>query len=209
MLYKIDKIKDGDWPEVINLISESIGNVVIVKLGKRFAELFYRSFSLQDYSCVYVARSNQGRIIGVIIGTLDHRRAYLQAVNNQRLRLFLSANIHLLSIPFIAWLLNGIMCRLKKKPHEKPCQLKARLVVIAVCGEFRGSGLANSLVTQMEKFLFEHGLREEYLILTEKNNSVANRFYEKIGAVFSTTYIHHGRTINEWHKSITDRNFYE
>ena len=47
-----------------------------------------------------------------------------------------------------------------------------------------------------------HKLRHPYLILTEKVNICANRFYEKIGACFVRTYQHHGREINEWHKHL-------
>ena len=78
----------------------------------------------------------------------------------------------------------------------------AELVAIMVCPKARGTGVAQKLVEEMEKFMASRGYKGPYAIRTERTNERANSFYEKIGAKFVKTVQYYGIEINEWHRSI-------
>ncbi len=115
--------------------------------------------------------------------------------------MLVAANLRLLSPAFLRWLFHGVsdVVRREAPPGE---ELTAELFILTVSPTSRGLGLAPQLVTALEGFFREHQLRAPYAILTEEANTDANRFYRKIGARFVRTKTHHGRKINEWHKSL-------
>lgn len=199
---RIESVKDRDWDQIANSIAQTVPNVIIVKLGRSFAAKFYKKVSSQEFSCTYVARDNSGNVAGVIIGSLDYSQAYSIAVKTQWLKLLFAANIRLLSWSFISWIIKGVLARLTNENQASEHRPNARLIVVTVCPEARGTGLAKELVKKMEKFMISKGLRGPYTILTEKANTRANKFYEKTGATLIRTNVHHGREINEWHKEI-------
>lgn len=98
--------------------------------------------------------------------------------------------------------IKGVLAKVKGTSEEHPDRPAARLVAIAVCSKAKGTGLAQELVDHMEKFMVSKGFEGSYVILTEKTNKQANKFYKKIGAKFVRTNLRHGRAINEWHKEI-------
>jgi len=203
--YTIEPVKDGDWRQIAELIARGIPNVIIIKLGRNFAAKFYKKVSSQDFSCAYAAYDSLDNITGVIIGSLDHSRAYSAAIKTQLFKLLFAANFRLFSWSIISWLIKGILARLKGESRADKSLAKARLIAIYVKPEARGTGLANSLVERMEEFMLSKNLAAPYCILTEKSNLLANRFYEKIRAELVRTNIHHGREINEWHKLINPK----
>jgi len=196
------QVENGEWLDVAQLIAEGVPNAIFTKLGRSFSAAFYKRVSAQDYSFAYVARDNAGTIVGVIIGTLDYLQAYSIALKSQRLKLLLAANFRLLSWSVISWVVKGVLEGFKSKARVPEDQPKARLLVISIRPGARGKGLGISLIKRMEQFMQDKGLTGPYLILTEKSNVAANRFYEKIGAKLIRTNIHHRRKINEWHKVI-------
>ena len=99
-------------------------------------------------------------------------------------------------------MIKGALAKAKCEKQNHTDRPVAKLVAIAVCSKARGTGLSQKLVEEMEKFMTSKGLSEPYKILTEKANTRANKFYEKIGAAFVRTNLHHGREINEWYKEI-------
>jgi ribosomal protein S18 acetylase RimI-like enzyme len=200
--YTIENARDDDWQAIADLVAQGIPNIIITKLGRSFAAAFYEKVSAQEFSCTYVARDNFGNVAGVIIGSLDYSQAYSIAVKTQWLKLIFAANIRLLSWSVNGWIIKGVLAKLKNENRAPEHQPNARLIVVAVRPEARGTGLAASLVEKMEEFMLAQNLVGPYLIFTEKANTRANKFYEKIGAKLIRTNVHHGREINEWHKEI-------
>lgn len=199
---RIEPVKDKDWNQIADFIAQGVPNAIIVRLGRSFAAKFYKKVSSQDFSCAYAAYDISGNILGVIIGTLDHCRAYSIAIRTQLIKLIFTANFRLFSWSVISWFIKGVLGKFKSEAHTVKSLPNARLIVIYVSPEVRGRGLAASLVEKMEKFMLSKNLTEPYCILTEKSNLLANRFYKKIGARFVRVNIHHGREINEWHKPL-------
>ena len=130
--YRIESVKDGDWHQIANLIAQGIPNVIIIKLGRNFAAKFYKKVSSQDFSCAYAAYDSSDNIIGVIIGSLDHSRAYSTAIKTQLLKLLFAANFRLFSWSIISWFTKGILARLKGESRTDKSLAKARLIVIYV-----------------------------------------------------------------------------
>jgi GNAT superfamily N-acetyltransferase len=194
-----------DWLFCAGLISESIPNSIISKLGRRFGALYYKKFSEQACSCVHVAKDFSGCILGVIIGTTNYSEAHSIAFNNQLIKLLMAANFRLLKFSVISWLIKGLWGKSKIGESNRATG-PAELVVVTVCPQAKGTGIAQLLVEKMEAAFKSKGVKEPYLILTEKANFRANNFYQKIGAVFVKTNIHHGREINQWHKKLSDKN---
>lgn len=201
--YNIGEVGESGWIEVADLVATAVPNALISKLGNRFGARFYSKVVQQEYSCGYAARDASGNIVGVVIGTSDYPKARSMAFKGQLIKLVKAANFRLLSWSSISWVIKGVLAKVKGKEQNHTDRPPAELVAIVVRPEARGTGLAQKLVEEMEKFMVSKGLRGPYTILTEKSNTRANKFYEKIGARFVKTNLHHGRAINEWHKEMT------
>lgn len=197
------EIDDKEWLYIAGLIAEGVPNSIISKVGNRFGAAFYSKLVEQKYSCGYVARDASDNIVGVIIGTTDYPKARSIAFKGQLVELIIGANFRLLSWSVISWVIKEIIAKISSEKDDRINTATAELVAIAVCPEAKGAGLARKLVEEMEKFMISKGLSGPYIIRTEKANTRANKFYEKIGATFVKTNLHHGKDINEWHKEIT------
>lgn len=200
--YTIGQPESIEWCSIAELVAKAIPNAVVSKLGVSFGAAFYQKVAEQEYSCAYVARGSSGNIAGVIIGSIDCPKARSIAVKSQLLRLSIAASRRLIRPDVISWLIKSLIARFKDKNKAHESRPSAELIAIAVQPKARGSGLAAALVEKMEKFMVLKELAGPYLILTEKANTRANLFYEKIGAKLIRTNMHHGRAINEWHKEI-------
>ncbi len=189
----------ADWHGFATLVATSIPNYIVSQLGPRFGEIFYRHQAEHPDAFSMVAYDEAGELAGCILATLD-RRATRKLTLPIIARLLLAANIRLLSPAFLRWLVRGFHNLTKRNMSlNSPA---AELIIFVVAPAFRGDGLAHRLFVELEAFFQAEGLREPYLILTEKENQLANRFYEKQNAKFIGTYRHHSREINTWHKSI-------
>lgn len=192
---------NNHWIEIAELITSSIPNALVSKLGPRFGALYYENISKHQLSCSYAAFDKTGRLAGIILGTLDHN-ATSSLDFALKIKLLLAANLRLFSPAVFRWILSGLRFRSATKYQMKDFP-KAQLKTIAVHEDFRGNRLANKLINELELFFKKNNLEKPYLILTEKSNRVANTLYEKIGAKSIKTYPYHDKLINEWHKSLS------
>jgi ribosomal protein S18 acetylase RimI-like enzyme len=207
--YAIDEICDNEWSIAAKLIAQAIPNALISKLGNNFGSIFYRKIFEQECSCGYVARDESGNILGVIIGTANYPQSRSIAFKKQLGKLLIAANFRIFRWSVINWMISGIVENINAREESSANRPIAELIAIAVCNEERGTGLAQELVEEMEKFMVSKKIFGPYTILTENCNARANKFYAKIGAVLVKTFVHHGREINEWHKEITAAKEYE
>jgi ribosomal protein S18 acetylase RimI-like enzyme len=198
----IEEICDSEWPNVAKLIAYAIPNALMSKLGSNFGSIFYKKIIEQEYSCGYVAKDEFGNILGVIIGTTNYPKSRSVALKKQLVKLLIAANFRIFRLSVINWMIKGFLEKITNREKDSANRPAAELVAIAVCNKEQGTGLAQELVKEMEKFMVSKKIIEPYTILTEKHNLRANKFYAKIGAVLVKTFIHHGREINEWHKEI-------
>ena len=82
---------------------------------------------------------------------------------------------------------------------EEP-ELKEDEYLKLIYNDYNGS-MFNSVSVQSVKYTDLYQLYIQFF--NKVNSKVFNRFYEKIGARFIRTNLHHGREINEWHKKVT------
>jgi len=200
--YTIGQIRDNEWYQVAELIAQVIPNALISKLGNRFGAAYYHKIVEQEYSCGYAARDESDNILGVIVGTMDYPKVRSIAFKEQLLKLLIAANFRLLGWSVIKWVIKGVLVKGSREKQDHTDRPVAKLIAIALYSKARGTGLARKLVEKMEKYMVSKGLCEPYTILTEEANVRANKFYEKIGATFVRTNLHHGREINEWYKEM-------
>lgn len=200
MEFNIITPQQKHWNHISDLIAKSIPNAMVSHLGTEFGAAYYQNISQNDNVCSLIALDSSENVAGVIIAVLDRNTAR-KISKYMSLKLFFKANFRLLSPTVLKWLFKGIITRIsgEKQPIIFP---NAELIAVAVLSEFRGTTLAYELINRMEEFFKMKGLKEPYLILTEKNNLRANRFYSKTGAELIGSYYHHGRQINEWHKKL-------
>jgi ribosomal protein S18 acetylase RimI-like enzyme len=188
-----------EWDAISRLVAEAIPHYLVSHLGTRFGSLYYRHLASHPGTCGLAAYDAAGSLAGFVLGTLDScaaRRLTTPVIA----RLLLAANVKLLSPAFLRWLARGVpsILRTGSPALEFP---EAELILLVVSPTFRGQKLAPRLLTALEEFFRQRQHRAPYFILTEKTNLASNRFYEKVGARLVRTNHHHGREINEWHKS--------
>ena len=199
--FSIGLVETHEWNECSRLIASAIPNAIISHLGTAFGAKFYSRIAADEQSCAYVARDDSGRVLGVIIGSLDKPKAYSDSMASQRITLALAANVRLAAPSTLAWILKGLVGRRRgdENIYDRP---KAELIKIVLHPEARGMGVGRKLIGAMEAFLQQKGLNGPYTILTEAANAGANQFYAKIGAKLVRQYWYHGRLMNEWNKSV-------
>lgn len=189
------------WTDIAELIASAVPNALASTLGPRFGALYYENISNHPLSCSYVALDKTGRLAGVILGTLDYKSSKPLGFA-LKIKLFLAANLRLFSPAVLRWILTGLRFRGRTK-----CQMKnfpkAQLKTIVVHEDFRGNGLANQLINELESFFKKNNQQKPYVILTEKSNRVANNLYEKLGATLITAYPYHDKIMHAWHKSLS------
>jgi ribosomal protein S18 acetylase RimI-like enzyme len=200
MEFNIITPQQRHWNHISSLIARSIPNAMVSHLGTDFGAAYYQNISQNDNVCCLMALDSSENVAGVIIAVLD-RNTVRKISKYMSLKLIFKANFRLLSPTVLKWLFKGIITKIsgENRPITFP---NAELIVIAVLPEFRGTTLAYELINKMEEFFKMKGVKNTYLILTEKNNFRANRFYSKIGAELIGSHHHHGRQINEWHKKL-------
>ena len=197
--YSLRSPHASEWDAVARMIANAIPTYLVSQLGVRFSSLYYRHLTAHPGTCSLAAYDERGNLAGFVLGCADS-----QGAKQLRLpvvaRLLLAANYRLVSPAFLSWLVRGVLNLMQPKDivPQKP---KAELVILVVAETFQGQGLAPLLIAELEDFFRRKKLKKIYFILTEKANKASNRFYEKIGAHFVLTRVHHGREINEWHKS--------
>ena len=192
---------NNHWVDIAELIASAVPNALVSKLGPRFGALYYENISKHPLSCSYAVFDKTGRLAGIILGTLDYNAASSLSFA-LKIKLFLAANLRLFSSDVFRWILTGLRFRSTTRYTMKDFP-KAQLKTIVVHEDFRGNGLANKLINELESFFKKNNLEKPYVILTEKQNRVANNLYKKLGATFITAYPYHDKIMNAWHKSLS------
>jgi len=188
------------WREIASLIADSIPDSIISHLGVPFAALYYEHIAKSPLSCCYAAFDAADNLAGVSMATLD-RTAAKKLPFVLKVKLFFAANLKIVSLKTIRWILNGFFYMDEENRNEKTFP-KAELVVLAIAPQYRGQHLSKRFFEIMENFFRDNNVNNPYLILTEYSNLKANRLYGRIGAKFIKTNTHHGKKINEWHKPL-------
>jgi len=189
-----------DWPYIAALFAKSIPNAMASSFGHRFGACYYRYIAEGSGGVCFAAFDREGVLAGVIIGTLDRKRVH-RLPFILKLKLLAVGNFRFLSPAFLRWIANSRHTT-KRQDAKVKIQPQAELLMIAIDERIRGQRLSYRLLDHLETFFRDNGLNTPYIIYTEKSNHAANALYEKLGARFIGTHLHHNKQINEWHKCI-------
>lgn len=145
--------------------------------GKELLKLYYQAISKSYGACGYVAY-DKDRILGYVCGIWDAALLKQNLLKHDWFRLAFWTTLQLIIKPCF---ITGLFSRFRE-PAQSINQNKDtyELRPIVVVPEARGSGLSARLVETLIKDADERGFPEIFLI-TEKNNLIANKFYQKFG----------------------------
>jgi ribosomal protein S18 acetylase RimI-like enzyme len=168
-------------------------------LGRNFGAYYYRKLAESDHACVFVCKVKKNKLAGITIGTTSLSAGSVFSLLD-KIKLLSLANVRLFKPAFIQWVIKGVLGKIMKL--EGPSyELDAEWLCVAVNQDYRGCGIAQTLIGKMEDFFAERGV-DKYLIKTEKTNIISNKLFIKMGAELMATYTFHGRQINMFHKEI-------
>ena len=199
---KIRPLQQDDLRDLGALYQEGIPHAVFCTLGSRFIEAFFGAMINRSDVCGLAAVDPEGKVLGVIIGTVDRSEAYKAVLRQRRWKLVAAAGARLFSHTVVLWVLRGLFSRLLSRA-EAIQMPDAELLLIAVRPSWRGTKLAYRLVDHMEEWFQHAGFSGDYSIFTEADNKRANRFYEKLGARLMGSRRNRGLIINCYRKAIS------
>lgn len=190
-----------DLVALAELYQVGIPHAVFCALGRRFLAKFFGWLAERQDVCSLVGMDGDGRLQGVIVGTLHRGESYRSVLKQHRWSLLAVAGWRLLSPRVLLWVLRGVTAKFKHRSKELDLP-DAELLLIAVHPKARGTGIAYRLVQSMESRFRCMGFTGEYAILTEADNVSANRFYERIGAKIVGNRHHRGLVIHCYRKAV-------
>lgn len=178
----IRPLEEAHLVDFAELYVSGIPNAVFCALGKRFLMRFFGQLAARPDVCAFVAVDGEGRVLGMIAGTLSRSASYGDVLRANRWSLLRAAGLRLVSPRVIRWIIGRLLDRLHPAREDGPDMPDAEWLVISVRPEARGTGLARHMVAVMDGWFAENGLDGEYTILTEVGNKLANAFHRSIGA---------------------------
>ena len=201
---RVVPMEAGDAMEVGRLHREAMPWSILSKMGARFAGRFIRWIQQQENSQVWVAKSAEGKIVGINGATLDRPRIYRQIVRAHRGALIGSVLLNLWRPGVLLWLARACWERVHPAPEVSRSAPRpaAEWLFCAVVEEAKGTGLAQRLHAQMESDFRSWGLKGPYLLLMLASNKRVQAFHKKHGATFVAEVPTRGHLIYEFHKEL-------
>jgi GNAT superfamily N-acetyltransferase len=197
----IQPLEEKHLSDFSDLYISGIPNAVFCALGRGFLSIFFAKLTARSDVCAFVAVDGEGRVHGIIAGTLCRSVSYGAVLRENRWALLQAAGLRLLSPRVIRWIIGRLVGRLRPVREDGPDMPDAELLVISVCSEARGTGLARRMIAVMDDWFADHGFKGEYTILTEASNTLGNAFHKSVGAKLVTEGSGH-RAINSYVRKV-------
>ncbi len=197
-------MKLNEASEVAMLHHQGIPQGFLSKLGKGFMASMYEGITKSENSGVWVAVDETDRVMGFIAGTLHVGRCYKSVLLRRGLVMAYYALPSLFSTNALHQVIETIMYP-KRETDTGPLQAlepTAELLSLAVAPEARGTGAATLLCNELEGNLQKWGLNGPYRVVTMADDPRSNSFYRKVGFQFIHEFLHHGITMNLYHKDL-------
>ena len=174
---EIEKLKEQDIDEVVDLHKENLNEGLLPSLGKPAMKMFYQA-SLNDPTCFGFVARNASKIVGATLCSTD----YLELTKK-----FYSKNLFKLlffSFSYLLTHLNKIPDLLNISKSEGPH--KECLIFIFTDKNSRGLGIGSKLMRIASEEFKKRGSKEFLLEVNSENK--ANQFYKKLNGQFVKTY---------------------
>jgi hypothetical protein len=180
----IGPVRPEDWEELAGAMRQALPDAIATLMGRRFTVLFYSTIARQDYSCALAARDEEGRLLGICIGTLDSRRCFRDAFRARPFKLLTAARWW--ANPWMWWwIFRRVFSRLFARSEgvlrreEDP---RAENLLIWVTPYGWVTNATQALRRAMERFYLDRGLQGPYVSRTVANNEKQNRSLQRAGA---------------------------
>ena len=197
-------------PDILNKIAklheENIPIGFISSLGLVFIAKMYEGIGKAPNSCIIIARDEKNEISGFISGSVSTREMFKWILPRYGIRYFIILLFYILYPSTIKKIAETVSYLWKNRHHkatpsEQSDPINAELLSIAVSSNRRKRGTGKHLVTELEKF-FRRNSCDQYKVVTDSNDTVSNKFYIANGFILKSSFLHHGRQMNEYLKKI-------
>jgi ribosomal protein S18 acetylase RimI-like enzyme len=188
-----------DCSQLAALHAESLPDSLVVRLGRRYTEAFYRYLGRSDTEQVFLARDGQ-RVIGACVLSLSPETLTRRLVVHTPLLPFA---VLALFRPRLFWSLLGSSRGASHGEAALPDDLP-EVLLIFTSPTIRSRGLGAKLLAACEQFLAGRG-HGRYLVRTvDDAANAALRFYARNGFVPLGRSFQHGRWFQVFQKPIAD-----
>ena len=195
---------DADSPEVGRLYQREIPWAIFSIMGDEFTARFIRWVHAQEHTRVWVAKNEEGEILGISGGTLDRPRIYRKIVREHFLALAASVLTNFYRPAVLTWLLRAAWGRVRpaRELERSAPRPAAEWLFLTVVEQARGTGLAQRFRLRMEADFREWGLQGPYMMLPLASNLQAQAFHKKHGAKLVAKIRARGHLIHEYQKEL-------
>lgn len=167
-----------DAREVAQLHIRAFPEFFMASLGVSFLSEFYRGYCL-DPSAVTLVALSKGKMIGVVVGTVDPSGFYARLLKARLIGFGVAAAKAAIHRPLIIpRLLRGLLYRGDQQEHDENVAL---LASVCVEPDIQARGLGTTLINRFVEEAGSRGVDACYLLTDAENNDQVNNFYQKNG----------------------------
>lgn len=195
-------IRKVDARELAALHRRAFPDFFLSSLGQGFLEQFYRGFVDDQSAVVAVARNDQGRIVGAVVGTTRPHNFFRRLLLRRLVPFGLESARAALRQPRATWrLVSAIGYR-----GDAPAQSEGGLLSsICVDPDLRGAGIGRTLLAAWEHEARRCGAALAYLTTDAEDNDPVNRFYRACGWELVDEFVTgRGRRMNRYRRRLTE-----
>lgn len=174
-MISIRHLSPKDSLSLSRLHLQNLNTFFVGKPGLQLLSLYYKVIALGRGSCGFVAEQD-GRIVGFVCGIWDPKKVRSTLLKKYFFLLIFWAFIQIMVKPV---LLKSFLGRFERVPSNSTNE-EFELRPIVVVSEARGTGLSLQLLRNLLNSAQEQGFPQIFLV-TEENNTSANRFYQRSG----------------------------
>jgi ribosomal protein S18 acetylase RimI-like enzyme len=188
-----------DFDTVAKLHQKSIATGFLSKLGLNFLKELYNAIGKQDSTKIFVAEAD-GNVCGFIAGTVCTHRLYKRVVFQNGYRFAFLLLKFMFDVKMLGMLCETFYYGFKKK-NNISSSISSELLSISVDETFRGKGVGKKLVSELEFFFKNSGVKT-YKVVTFSEDRKANDFYHSCNFILNRQFVHHDNLMNEYIKEI-------
>jgi ribosomal protein S18 acetylase RimI-like enzyme len=200
----LDEVREDDVAELARLHRAAFPGFFLSSLGEPFLATFYRGFLGDPTAVTVVARSDDGAILGAVVGTTAPVGFFRRLLRRRWFDFLRTSARTVLARPSIVLRLAGAVLYRGDPPPDD--QSSALLSSICVAPSAQGRGVGDRLLDAWLKAAAAMGSPRAYLTTDAVDNEPVNRFYRDRGWVLTQTYAtRHGRRMNRYTRGTVAR----
>lgn len=188
-----------DFDTVAKLHQNSITTGFLSKLGHDFLKELYSAIGKQHDTKIFIAESDD-HVCGFIAGTVSIHGLFKRVLFQYGYRFAFLLIKFMFDVKIIRMLCETFYYGFKKKNNISSI-ISSELLSISVDETFRGKGIGKKLVSELESFFRNSGVKT-YKVVTFSEDQKANDFYQSCNFVLNRQFVHHDKLMSEYKKDI-------